>query len=56
MSRQEKGEVVFRSMEPYGTFFYSWYVCRVQIAATWISTGVAGWEPGAQSVVKEEVK
>ena len=36
--------------------FCSWYVCRVQIGATWISAGVAGWEPVAQSVVKEEIK
>lgn len=36
--------------------FCSWYVCRVQIAATWISSGGTGWEPVAQAVVKEEVK
>lgn len=36
--------------------FCSRYVCRAQIAATWISAGAAGREPVAQSVVKEEVK
>lgn len=54
MTTQLKEEVVFRSLEA-NSPFCSWYVCRVQIAATWISSGVAGWEPAALAVVKEEV-
>jgi len=54
MTTQQKEEVVFRSLEANSTSC-SWYVCRVQISATWISSRAAGREPAAQAVVKEEI-